>query len=90
MSGGLRRDVTDHESALISVLSWREDGVKIVLIALLLILPSLLHLVHVGLLLSLGLLVGDASRNQHGGIVFHKGLLWLRHALFEIQKVIIT
>ena len=77
MSGGLRRDVTDHESALISVLSWREDGVKIVLIALLLILPSLLHLVHGGLLLSLGLLVGDASRNQHGGIVFHKGLLWL-------------
>ena len=60
LRGGLGRNVTHPEGSTLGVLSGRQDGVEIVLVALLLVLASLLHLVHGGLLLALGLLVGDA------------------------------
>ena len=77
LSGGLGRDVTHPEASLVSVLSWGQDGVKVVLVALLFVFAGLVHLVDGGLLLSLGLLVSDAGRHQDGVVVAHERLGWL-------------
>ena len=90
LRGGLRRDVTHPEGALIGEFSRRQDRVEVVLITLLLVLPRLLQLVHGRLLLSLRLLVRDAGGDEHGVVVPDErvGRL-LRHLQFSNRLIAI-
>ena len=57
----LRGDVTHEQIAALRGLSWRQDRVQVVLVTLLLVLLRLVHLAERGLLLALGLFVGDGG-----------------------------
>ena len=74
LGGGLGRNVTDPEIALLVILTRGQDRVQVVLITLLLVLTSLLHSVGRSLFLASSLVIGDRCGDKDGVVISDEGV----------------